>query len=342
MARKYFTLQALLVALFVVAFTNNARSQEAIVGPSETLTSEEVEAYAKTFHPTGIRSSEFAAVRVVRDLVYARYGDEALMLDMYLPAEADNSTATIEGLPCVIAVTGGGFRARDKEHFGKYAAFLATKGFASASITYRGTPDHQFLATIHDCKAAVRYVRANAKRFDINPSQIGILGQSAGGHLAGMLAVSGDVAAFEGEGGNADVSSRVQAAVSFAGVFDFISRLREGGHQKTSNEKKKETNGEWIGEPFSIDSENWKLASPISHLSHDDAPLLLGHTETDKVVPIEQSIQMHEAMQRMGLESELMTFETGGHSVSSSPAINQQVWSQTIDFLEKHLSENNQ
>lgn len=298
---------------------------------STRLSASEASNYAKTFEPTGITKSAFMDVRLVRDIEYARYGEEAMLLDLYLPA--DNA----QPLACVVTVTGGGFRARGKDAFARYAAFLATQGFAAACISYRGTPDDTFPATVHDCKAAVRYVRANAERFNLDPHRIGIFGQSAGGHLAGMLAVTGGVADLEGDGGNAGVSSRVQAAVSSSGVFDFISRLRDGGHQATSIETKKRTNGEWVGEPFSVDSELWKRASPITFLSEDDAPLLLLASKTDKVVPFAQSVQMHETMRTKGLISDLSVFETGGHGVAAAPAINKEVWSITLAFLRKHL-----
>ena len=236
-----------------------------------------------------------------------------------------------------MTITGGGFRRRDKDAFARYSAFLATRGFAAACISYRGTPDDRFLATVYDCKAAVRYVRANADKFNLDPNRIGVFGQSAGGHLAGMLAVSGGVTELEGDGGNVGVSSRVQAAVSSSGVFDFISRLRDGGQQTTNIETKKRTNGEWIGESFSVDSELWKRAAPITYLSEDDAPLLLLASKTDKVVPYAQSVQMHEAMQAKGLASELSVFQTGGHGVAAATEINKEVWSVTLAFLRKHL-----
>ena len=322
-----------IAAVFLAfCFAPENSNAESKFGTAEEISAKQAQEFAKTFVPTGIGSEEFQRVRVMRDLEFARYGDEKLLLDMYLPAEAQAP------VPCVVTITGGGFKARGKDAFARYAAFLSTQGFAAACISYRGAPDHTYLSTIQDCKAAVRFVRANAGPFGVNPEQIGAFGQSAGGHLSGMLAVSDDVKTFEGDGGNAGISSRVQAAVCFAGVFDFISRLRNGGHQKKSLEVKKATNGAWIGEPFSESSEAWKQASPINHLSKDDPPILLVHTKTDTVVPYAQSMQMHEAMQAAGLTSKLMILEEGGHSVSRSKAINKEVWDETIQFLRTHLN----
>ena len=298
----------------------------------EPLTVSEIEQFQSQFARAVATGQDFRTVRVIRDLRYARYGDRELPLDLYLPETPRSNHA------CVITVTGGGFRARGKDAFARYAALFAARGFAAACIAYRGTPDDGFPETIHDCKAAVRFVRANASRFGIDPDRIGIFGQSAGGHLAGMLAVSGGVAELEGDGGNESVSSRVQAAVSSSGVFNFISRLRDGGHQQHNIETKKRTNGEWVGEPFSVDSELWKRASPITYLSTDDAPLMMLASKTDQVVPLAQSEEMHDAMQSKGLISELAIFEVGGHNVAGAAAISEQVWPRILGFFREHLN----
>lgn len=305
------------------------------------LSADQAKSFAATFAPTGTVAEDFSRVRVQRDLEFAKYGDKRLLLDLYLPHVADrdssSSVRASDQIPCVVMITGGGFKARGKDAFAKYAAFLSTQGFVTASISYRGAPDDPFPSSVQDSKAAVRYLRSNASRFGLDGDRIAALGQSAGGHLAAMLAVSGDFEEFEGNGGNAGVSSRIQAAVSFAGVFDFISRLRDGGHQETGVATKRKTNGAWVGEPFSVDSERWVRASPINHLSVDDPPILLVHTKTDQVVPMAQSMQMHETMQRKGLTSRLLIFDTGGHGVASAPAINERVWQQTVGFLREHL-----
>ena len=268
------------------------------------------------------------AVRVYRDLVYAEYGEDRMRLDLYVQKDVKAP------VPCIIVIRGGGFRSADKEHFAPTAAALASEGFAAACMAYRGAPDHPFPAAVHDTKAAVRFVRAHADQYHIDGSRIGSLGQSAGGHLAVMLAVTGDIPELEGKGGHFGVSSRIQAAVSFAGVFNFISRLEEGGHQKRMVEKKRETNGLWVGEPFSPNSERWRKASPFFYVSQEDPPTLLVHCKPDRVVPYEQSVEMYEALRRYSDSHELVLFEEGGHGALK----NKEAWRRTVGFFSIHLA----
>jgi acetyl esterase/lipase len=282
------------------------------------------------------------AVQVYRGLEYAKYAEQTLQLDLYVPKEARGA------VPCIVVIPGGGFRPTTKEKFGEFAVRLAENGFAGASIGYRGAPTDPFPAAVYDVKAATRFLRANAERFGLDAERFGAFGQSAGGHLAVMLAVTGGVEDLEGDGGNAGVSSRVQAAVSYAGVFDFISRLRDGGHQdrghqdggrlKDSLEKKRSANGAWVGEPFSPESARWKAASPFYYISGDDPPVLLVHCRDDGTAPFEQSIQMYEGVKTVRPESRLLLFERGGHNIRNSALVEEEAWRETLGFFRDALA----
>ncbi|MCL4219535.1 MAG: alpha/beta hydrolase, partial [Candidatus Hydrogenedentes bacterium] len=102
-------------------------------------------------------------VGVYRHLEFVSHSDGALQLDLYVPGGAG------EPVPAIIVIPGGGFRSQVKEKFAAEAQRLAEAGFAAASIGYRGSPEHTFLATVHDTKAAVRFIRANAAQFNIDP-----------------------------------------------------------------------------------------------------------------------------------------------------------------------------
>jgi len=292
----------------------------------------ETAAYLKTLSLDGLTADAFAGVAVVRDLAYSPGGGEPLRMNLFLPAAHEAP------VPCIVVITGGGFRARDRARFSPMAAYLAANGFAAASIDYRAAPDDTFLTTVGDTKAAVRFLRASAERYAIDPDRFGAFGQSAGGHLAAMLAVTGGVESLEGDGGNRDVSSRIQAAVTFAGVFDFISRLRDGGQQTNALETKRRTNGAWVGEPFSETSETWRKASPITYVTDDDPPILFVHCRADNTVPFAQSVQMVEAMQAHGDGSRLVLYDGGGHGITKAAGINGQAWRETLDFFGKTLA----
>src|SRR4029077_5650098 len=126
-----------------------------------------------------------------------------VMLDLYLPKEPGSAK-----IPCIVVIHGGGWGTGDKTRFAAIAARLAEQGFAAACIGYRLLPEVEFPAPVVDCKAAVRWVRANAAQHGIDPDRIGAIGGSAGGHLVAMLGTSASVNELEGEGGNPGVSSR--------------------------------------------------------------------------------------------------------------------------------------
>ncbi len=287
--------------------------------------------------PVGIAQSPESispTIDVYRALDFTSTPSGPLQLDLYFPHGLSKP------VPAIVVIPGGGFRAQSREKFGAEAQRLAEAGFVAASIGYRGAPEHTFLDTVSDTKAAVRFLRANGERYNIDPKRIGAFGQSAGGHLTQLLAVTADESDLEGAGANAGVSSRIQAAVSFAGVSDFISRLSDGGQQSNKRDEKRESNGAWIGEAFSPDSDAWKMASPIYHLSADDAPLLLVHCRDDGTVPFQQSVQMYEAMTPIQPETQLLLLEEGGHGIRNSAVASEAAWNETMAFFDKQLTRN--
>jgi acetyl esterase/lipase len=240
-----------------------------------------------------------------------RFSETALelKLDLYVPTEATKPTA------CIIVIQGGGFKPQNGERFRPFAIYLAEHGFAAALISYRGRPDHKYQDTIADTKSAVRYVRKVSGQHNIDPDRIGAMGRSAGGTLAGLLAVTGDGKEFDSAGDHPHFSSRIQAAVAFAGVFDFIGRFTDQRQidLQPGHRTKIQTNGEWIGPPFSPDNEHWRSASAITHVDENDAPVLFIHCKDDATVPWIQSQHMHERLKAAGVRSAIKYYNTGGH-----------------------------
>ncbi|MCB1123750.1 MAG: alpha/beta hydrolase [Verrucomicrobiae bacterium] len=148
-----------------------------------------------------------AAVTRIEGLTYAQYGTRELQLDLFIPENHEQK------MPAIVCIHGGGWWQGNRKSFHAVAATLAERGYVAAAISYRLSGEAPFPAAIQDCKAAVRWLRANAESYSINPRFIGAIGHSAGGHLAALLATSGGVADLEGEGGNARFSSSIQAAV---------------------------------------------------------------------------------------------------------------------------------
>src|SRR5271154_705244 len=145
---------------------------------------------------------------------YANPDGQHLQLDMARPKTGDGP------FPAVLCIHGGGFRAGSRQGYDALCVKLAEQGYVAVTASYRLAPKYQFPAAVHDVKAAIRWLRANAGKYKIDPEHIGVTGDSAGGHLAQLLGVTGDVKSFEGTGANLDQSSRVACVVNFFGPND--------------------------------------------------------------------------------------------------------------------------
>lgn len=238
------------------------------------------------------------------DLEYARIGERSLRLDLYLPAD-DSSPR-----PVVVWIHGGGWRAGNKRNC--RLLWLVGQGCAVASIEYRLSTEAPFPAQIHDCKGAVRWLRAKSTTYGLDTERFVAAGASAGGHLAALLGTSGGVAELEGDvGGNLEQSSRVQAFVDFYGPTDFVSWIRS-------------PHGRAIDRPGSpvalllggIPSQRLELArkaSPVTYVTSDDPPALIIHGSADPVVPVEQSQILAERYRNAGLTAVLHIIEGARH-----------------------------
>lgn len=265
-----------------------------------------------------------STVRVVRDIVYANYGTRALKLDLYLPARTSSAAPT----PAVVVVRGGGWRSGDKDAFGFIAGNLANAGFAAASIEYRTSAEAKFPAAIHDVKAAVRWTRANARMYGLNPDAIGAIGGSAGGHLVALLGTSGSVKDLEGQGGHATASSRVQAVVAMACVCTL--QVDDGGGSIT----------EFIGAPLSAHADAIKAGSPVTHVSRASAPLLLLHSKTDPVVPYEMSVEIEQLYRQAHVPVVLKAMDAPNtHAFWNQTKYFPETMQLAVEFLRRHLKQ---
>ena len=267
-------------------------------------------------HPERYQFTLSDSVRVVRDLTYANYGDRQLKLDLYLPK------GLVDPTPGVIVIRGGGWRSGDKEGFAHIAGFLAKEGLAAASIEYRASGEAKFPAAIHDVKAAIRWMRANGGQYAIDVDRIGAIGGSAGAHLA-AAGTSYPISELEGEGGNPDASSEVQAVVAMAVPADFGSG--PGGRQISA----------FMGGPF--DEQLWRLASPITHVHGGSPPILLIHSRTDRTVPYRQSVRLAEEYRERGASVELVPIPDAPHAFWNLEQWHEDVMSRAASFFKSTL-----
>jgi acetyl esterase/lipase len=260
---------------------------------------------------------------VHRDLAYVANGHPRQKLDLYLPDEGRN-------LPLIIYVHGGAFRMGDKADAAPTDSLA--QGYAVASINYRLSGDAVFPAQIQDCKAAVRWLRANASRYGLDPDRFAAWGASAGGHLVAMLGSTGGVRELE-VGDHLGVSSRVQAVVDYFGPTDFLQM--DAHRVPTGQVHNRPDSPESLLIGGSIQENKSKVAksNPISYVTPDAPPFLIVHGDRDPLVPHHQSELLAAALKQAGVPVTLYTVKGGGHGRFSDP----RVPVLTQEFLAKHL-----
>jgi acetyl esterase/lipase len=264
-------------------------------------------------------------VRILKDLEYGRGGDLPLYLDIYIP-----ETPIILPMPAVVFIHGGGWRSGDK--YPSQVRSLAERGFFGVSINYRLSGNATFPAAVEDCKCAVRWLRANAAEFHVDPSRIGVWGGSAGGHLSLMVGCVDESAGLEGNGGWEKYSSRVQAVCSYYGPSD-LAHMQDGDTVAPV---------QFLGGTPAEKPEAYRLASPVTYVTPDDPPLLIVHGDSDLVVPYTQSVTMLQAYLNLGLEVELVKILNAGHGFQPvakktiSPT-QQEIFQKVLDFFIQEL-----
>jgi len=271
-------------------------------------------------------------VRVERDVRYVPDGDAAQVLDLYVPEKAGEKP-----LPLLVWVHGGGWRGGTKA--GNPGVALIPQGYAAASVEYRFSQKAVFPAQIQDCQAAIRWLRANAKKYNIDPDRIGVWGDSAGGHLVALLGTAGGTGAFAPIGGNADVSDRVQAVCDFYGPANFNTVMEQAAADAVKNiypfNTPRDPYSGLIGVHMGADKAKTDAVSPVNHVSKDDAPFLILHGTADVHVPFAQSVELADALKRAGVSVTLQRFPGGGHG---GPAFNLPAVRTLIrTFFDKHL-----
>jgi acetyl esterase/lipase len=264
------------------------------------------------------------SITVHRDLAYVSGGHWRQKLDLYLPPQPGV-------LPLIVWVHGGAFRLGDKAD--GVPLDVLQEGYALASINYRLSQHAIFPAQIEDCKAAVRWLRANAGRFGLDPGRLGAWGPSAGGHLVAMLGTAGHVKALD-VGENLQASSEVQAVVDYFGPTDFCQmdahRLPGGMVHDTPDSPESEL----VGGPIQAHPDRVAAANPITYVTPDAPPFLIVHGEMDPLVPHHQSQLLDAALRQAGVPVQFYTVKGAGHGGFTDP----KVVELTKRFLAEHLN----
>jgi acetyl esterase/lipase len=258
-----------------------------------------------------------------RDLAYVTGGHERQKLDLYLPKAGPLR-------PLIINIHGGAFKVGSKE-MGVPLEFVA-RGYAVASINYRLSQHAVYPAQIQDCKAAVRWLRAHAAAYRIDPDRFAAFGASAGGHLAAMLGTTGATKEFD-VGDHLDQPSRVQAVVDYFGPTDFLQMdaHRVAGGQLHDPAQSPES--ELIGGPIQENRDKVRRANPIAYVTAKAPPFLICHGDADPLVPHHQSQLLEAALRQAGGAVTFYTVKGAGHGRFNDPKVDEL----TVAFLAKHL-----
>ena len=248
-------------------------------------------------------------ITVERNIVYLEAGDYPLTLDIAAPR------ALSKPVPAVVHIHGGGFQNGGK--IVRYAVRYAAEGFIGVSINYRLSRVAPFPAAVHDCKAAIRWLRANAEKYHIDPNHIGVWGMSAGGNLAAMLGTSGGDQYLEGYGGNREYSSEVQAVVDHHGPTDFLKLDRSSYRKQDGVLNSPESR--YLGGMFTLIPDQVRRANPATYVDKNDPPTLIFHGEEDYFVIINQSEILYDALKEAGATTQLVRVVNGGHGYKPTP-----------------------
>lgn len=266
-----------------------------------------------------------SGTKITRDVEYARAGEKSLQLDLYVPPREGSGP-----VPLIVWVHGGAWRAGSRAR--TPATQLLPAGYAVASVSYRLSQEAIFPAQIHDCKAAVRWLRAHAGEHGLDPNHFGAWGSSAGGHLVALLGTSGGVKDLEGKVGTClEASSRVQAVCDFFGPTNFIAMVAKPSRMDHASARSPES--QLIGGAVQKHPDRVRRADPITYVSKDDPPFLIVHGDADPLVPPNQSEILHKALKKAGVEAALYVVKGGGHGGFRDPKVAPMVRA----FFDRHL-----
>ena len=268
-------------------------------------------------------------VEVLLDQPYADGVNPKQQVDLYLPKHRKSSAP----LPVIAFIHGGGWMRGDRIGTASGCISTARSGmYAAVGIGYRLTDEAGWPAQIHDCKAAIRWIRGNASKYNLDANKIAVWGSSAGGHLSSLLGTSGGVEELEGNIGSfKNVSSKVNCVVNLCGPEDFMTALMFDA--KDVPIYKDDAVSALLGGMATERPEAAKAASPLTYVSADDPPFFTFHGTKDERVSFKHAELIHTALKKVGVESYLAPIVGGGHSSVGHPEV--RVRGQK--FVDKHF-----
>lgn len=249
-------------------------------------------------------------VGVRTDIRYGEANGKPLLLDAYVPADSGGTR------PAVVMIHGGGWRAGDKASWADEAGYLAQLGWVALSVNYRLDEPSSFPAAVDDVRTAVRWVRAHAGEYGVDPQRVAAVGESAGGHLTALLATLGD--------GPLDDGARIRVGAAWSPPVDLVDLARSRGDGWATRV---------AGCSVTTCERLLAEASPVNHVDGTDAPLYLVNS-TNELVPLSQAQAMARRLADADVDHQLDVLEGTRHALD----FRQDAWPPTAAFLQKHLA----
>jgi acetyl esterase/lipase len=259
---------------------------------------------------------------VYSNVTYGVAGGETLLLDVFEPA---NNTG--QPRPAVVLVHGGGWTSFDKSTMHPLAQFLALAGFVAVTVDYRLFHDDatRWPAQLDDVQRAVRWLRANSAKYNVDPNHVGAYGHSAGGQIAALLGML--ETRDNSDAALAKYSSKVQAVVDASGPADFTTHDNDDATKFLTS---------FFGADFATHPEMWRDASPVFHAAKTDAPILIIHGTRDEMVPISQAEALNDALQKAGATVQFLQLDSD--HMFREPIAHRRLALETQAFFDRYLA----
>lgn len=255
-------------------------------------------------------------------IVYGTGGGKPLLLDLAQPPSQAKQPR-----PAVVFIHGGAWSGADRTNGHPLIRLLAANGFVAVSIDYRLSGQAAFPAQLEDSKCAVRFLRAHAQQYHLDPKRIGVMGGSAGGHLAALVGLTPRTAGLEGTGGWDDQASGVAAVADLYGISDLVAVFAEKSLVDAAKKLMRATPPE--------DPQRYRQASPLALVTAAAPPFYLAHGDRDTTVPFSHSQKLADALKAQQVEATLRVMTGQGHgSIATLPAY---VKDDVVAFFTKHL-----
>ncbi len=260
-------------------------------------------------------------IQEYKDVVYKQTTERDLMLDIYhlknLP----------EQKPALVFIHGGAWKKGDKSDYRRYLVDFALRGYVTVTLAYRFSQEALFPAAVNDVKCAIRWIKKNAKKYNIDPNNIAVIGGSAGGHLAMMIAYSSDKPEFDENCDLDSINSNIQAVVNLYGPSDLT----------TDFAMEQPPVHKFIGELYKDAKEKYRQASPINYITPDDPPTLIFQGTLDEIVPVLQSDLLNDKLIDEEVQVEYHRLEGWPHTMDLGLEVNKYCQYYMNAFFEKHL-----